>query len=92
MNELKKTEVREHGITITNRSKTAVSGVTDVVRFDDDRVDLKTNMGRLIIKGRGLNVNKLNTDSGELDITGEIQSLEYVNKRDKEGIFTGLFR
>ena len=92
MNELKKAEVREHGITITNRSKTAVSGVTDVVSFDDDRVDLKTNMGRLIIKGRGLNVNKLNTDSGDLDITGEIQSLEYVNKRDKEGIFTGLFR
>lgn len=90
--ELKKQIINEHGITLLNRSKMTITGVLDVVSFTDDKIDLKTNMGRLIIKGKNLNINKLNTDVGDLDITGEIEMMEYINKKDKEGIFAGLFR
>lgn len=90
--ELKKQIINEHGITLLNRSKMTITGVLDVISFTDDKIDLKTNMGRLIIKGKKLNINKLNTDVGDLDITGEIEMMEYINKKDKEGILAGLFR
>lgn len=92
MSEQKKQIINEHGVTLLNRSKMTITGVLDVICFNDDKIDLKTNMGKLIIKGRSLNINKLSTDSGELDVTGEVQMLEYVNKKDKEGMFAGLFR
>ena len=90
--ELKKQIINEHGITLLNRSKMNITGVLDVISFTDDKIDLKTNMGKLIIKGKNLNINKLNTDVGDLDITGEIEMMEYINKKDKEGILAGLFR
>ncbi len=92
MSEIKKI-ITDHEITLSNRNKMSLTGVTDVISFNDDRVDLKTNMGTLVIKGKGLNINKLNTDSGNLDVTGEVQLLEYVNRRDKgTGMFGGLFK
>ena len=92
MSEIKKI-ITDHEITLSNRNKMSLTGVTDVISFNDDRVDLKTNMGKLVIKGKGLNINKLNTDSGNLDVTGEVQLLEYVNRRDKgTGMFGGLFK
>ena len=92
MSEIKKI-ITDHEITLSNRKKMSLTGVTDVISFNDDRVDLKTNMGTLVIKGKGLNINKLNTDSGNLDVTGEVQLLEYVNRRDKgTGMFGGLFK
>ena len=92
MSEIKKI-ITDHEITLSNRNKMSLTGVTDVISFNDDRVDLKTNMGTLVINGKGLNINKLNTDSGNLDVTGEVQLLEYVNRRDKgTGMFGGLFK
>lgn len=92
MSEIKKI-MTDHEITLSNRSKMSLTGVTDVISFNDDRVDLRTNMGTLVIKGKGLNINKLNTDSGNLDINGEIQMMEYVNRRDKgAGLLGGLFK
>lgn len=92
MSEAKKI-ISEHGITLLNRNKMSVTGVTDVISFNDDRVDLKTGMGKLVIKGRELNINRLNTDSGNLDVTGEVRSMEYVSSKDNgAGLLGGLFK
>ncbi len=42
-----------HGIIIENREKMSVSGVQDVVSFDDQTVVLNTSMGELTVKGEG---------------------------------------
>lgn len=92
MSEIKKTAT-EHEITLSNRSRMSLTGVSDVISFNDSRVDLKTNMGTLVIKGKGLNINKLNTDSGNLDVNGEVQLMEYISRRDKSsGLIGGLFK
>ena len=88
--EQKKT-VQEHMVTITNRRTMTLTGVCDVECFSDTQVELKTCMGGLLIKGKGLVINKLNTDTGELNVNGEINSIQYTAKK-KDGIFTGLFR
>lgn len=73
-------------ITIENRIKTKISGVQGVINFNDDTVSLMTNLGGLIVKGKELHINKLNTDDGELIIQGTILSLTYTNK---EGLGKG---
>lgn len=77
---------KEHSISLVNRSKMSLSGVNDVSEFSDSQVMLKTSMGGLCIKGKNLSINQLNTDTGMLDVKGEIHSIQYVNK-GKDGFF-----
>ena len=71
---------KEHSISLVNRSKMSLSGVNDVSEFSDSQVMLKTSMGGLCIKGKNLSINQLNTDTGMLDVKGEIHSIQYINK------------
>lgn len=71
---------KKHSISLVNRSEMSLSGVNDVSEFSDSQVMLKTSMGGLCIKGKNLSINQLNTDTGMLDVKGEIYLIQYVNK------------
>ncbi|NLY42886.1 MAG: sporulation protein YabP [Clostridiaceae bacterium] len=73
---------------IENREKISISGVLDVESFDDESIVLHTELGVLIIKGYGLHINKLDIDSGELSIEGDIVSCTYSD--DDHGKSKGL--
>ena len=45
-----------HSIIIGQRERVSLSGVTEVVGFDDETVLLKTVMGGLTIKGEELHI------------------------------------
>lgn len=82
---------KKHSISLVNRSEMSLSGVNDVSEFSDSQVMLKTSMGGLCIKGKNLSINQLNTNTGMLDVKGEIHLIQYVNK-GKDGFFAGLFK
>lgn len=74
-----KTERRTlpHGLSLQDRQKLAISGVSDVVNFDENQVIVTTGLGTLTIRGNGLHVDQLSLESGELRVTGTIDLLEY---------------
>ena len=49
-------DIVSHKIIITGRTQGIISGVLDVIEFDNNMVNLDTSMGRLIIKGREMKV------------------------------------
>ncbi|AEY67917.1 sporulation protein YabP [Clostridium sp. BNL1100] len=64
-------------ITLDNREKLCVTGVVDVESFNEESIIAVTDLGVLIIRGTELHINKLNLDSNELVVDGDIFSLEY---------------
>ena len=71
-------------LVLENRGKLSVSGVNDVLSFDDQVVMVDTELGLLTVKGENLKINKLSLDTAEVIIEGEISSLTYSqNKQDK---------
>ena len=69
---------------LENRGKLSVSGVNDVLSFDDQVVMVDTELGLLTVKGENLRINKLSLDTAEVIIEGEISSLTYSqSKQDK---------
>jgi len=64
-------------IFLENREKLNVSGVKDVLSFDDQMVIVETELGLLTIKGDNLRVNKLSIDTSEVSIDGTINNLLY---------------
>lgn len=65
---------------LENREKLSISGVNDVLSFDDQIVILETQLGLLTVKGENLRINKLSLDSEEVVVEGEINNLGYSEK------------
>ncbi len=82
----------EHKVEINNRKCISMTGVVDVGNFSETAVDITTTNGTIILKGKGLNISKLDTDLGELNICGEIISIQYTKTKQKQSVFEGLFK
>lgn len=87
---------RPHKLMIQNRSIGNISGIQDVVSFDENQVVLDTDMGLLTIKGKELHVSRLTLEKGEVDVAGTIDSLVYSSnasyRKSGESLLTRLFK
>lgn len=82
-----------HNIIMQNRSRLTVSGVEDVLAFDEAQIDTQTSAGMLLIKGEGLHIDAYSTESGELTVTGNVDELIYSAAQNRrEGFFSRVFR
>ena len=74
-------------LVLENRAKLSISGVVDVLSFDDQVVMIETELGLLTVKGENLRINKLSIDTSEVIVEGEISYLAYSenNNNNKEG-------
>ena len=83
-------------IILENRNRLHLSGVLDVLNFDEEIVTVETELGVLIVKGSDLRLNKFNLDNNELSIDGEVISMTYDDKANPskrgEGLFTKIFK
>ena len=82
-------------IILENREKLTLSGVRDVLSFDDQIVIVETELGLLTIKGQNLKITKLSIDTGDVVVEGDSLNLGYSEKTlDKKGtsIMNKLFR
>ena len=69
---------------LENREKLSISGVLDVLSFDDQIVILETELGMLTIKGEDLRISKLSIDTQDVIIEGNIVSLSYSDKEERK--------
>ena len=84
-----------HKLILDNRKEASVTGVKDVISFDEKEILLQTADGKLQIRGSGLHVKGLNLEKGEATLDGHVDSLVYLSKdspRKEEPLFTRLFR
>ena len=72
-------------LTMENRKKLTLTGATEVVRFDEDLVELNTNLGQLTIEGQDLKLKCLSLDTGTLVVEGELSALRYMEPGRKRG-------
>ncbi|HHY23954.1 MAG TPA: sporulation protein YabP [Clostridiaceae bacterium] len=82
---------KTQNLILENRQKLSVSGIIDVESFNDECVIVDTEMGILIVHGEDLHINKLNLDSSELSIEGDIISCEYSDRDSSRSKGFGLF-
>ena len=78
-------------LVLENREKLSISGVLDVLSFDDQIVIIETELGLLTIKGEDLRINKLSIDTSEVIVEGDIYNMGYSEKEidKKSGSFLG---
>ncbi|MBQ7219148.1 MAG: sporulation protein YabP [Ruminococcus sp.] len=82
---------KPHTLMLDNRSLLTLSGVEDVVGFDDQTINIRLADSTLVVKGSSLHISKLSLDSGDVVIDGLISSLQYLGASSKS-LRSKLFR
>lgn len=93
--DVSKIEENKGNLVLENRKRLMLSGVVEVISFDEEKILLNTKLGELTIKGSGLKMNKLDVQNGDVTIIGDVWSMVYSSKemkREKESIIGRLFK
>ena len=68
----------KHKLILIDRKSLCIEGVSELISFDENAIELNTADGRLFITGTELSVGTLCVEKGAIDITGRIDTLEYL--------------
>lgn len=81
-------------VILENRKKLTLTGIKDVLSFDDEIIVLESELGLLNIKGRDLKVNKISVETGDVIIEGTIRMVEYSDKEvlPKQSLVSRIFK
>ena len=79
-----------HKLTLNERKALTVTGVGEVVSFDDTAVLLHTNLGTLLVQGQQLQLKSLNPEVGQMAVEGQICALSYEEPKPTGGFFRRL--
>jgi len=82
-------------VVLKNRKELFISGVTKLEALNQVEFSLITNLGRMIVKGNNMEMQMLDIENGNINITGDIDYIAYSNKSSKEkdkGFIQKLFK
>lgn len=80
-----------HKLTLDERKKLTMTGVAEVVSFDESAVVLKTSLGTLMVHGTQLQLKDLSVEGGQMAVEGSISALVYEENRSQGGWLSRLF-
>ena len=69
-----------------------VTGVTEVVSFDDAAVIAHTELGTLVVQGKDLQLKTLLPEGGQVTVEGTIATLMYEEPRPAGSLWQRLMR
>ena len=78
---------KPQSIMLSERAKLTVTGVEEVVSFDEERIVMRTVLGELTVVGSGLHIGKLSLDTGELAVEGMVSDLSYAEHETAGRLF-----
>lgn len=67
----------KHTLMLEKRSRLTLTGVLEVISFDELSVIADTDCGVIVVKGEGLHIDSLNLEKGDMSLEGTVDSLTY---------------
>ena len=78
---------KTHTLSLENRQRALLTGVSEVLGFDEGQVILMTDSGEIALTGEGLHVTRLMLEEGQLAVEGKIDSVFYTQRTRRRGLF-----
>lgn len=73
-------------LTMEGRRKLTLTGAKEVLRFDEELVELNTELGAVLIEGAELKLKCLSLDTGTVVIEGKLRSFGYEEQKPRRGL------
>ena len=84
--------LRNHKLLLLGRETLDLTGIEDVIRFDETGAVLRTSLGLLAVDGEDLHVVKLDLAGGNVQIEGKVSGLIYSDVGSAKKTAKRLFR
>lgn len=81
-----------HKLTLNERKTLTLTGVSEVLSFDDTAVLLKTQMGILTVHGQDLQLKNLSLEGGQVLVEGTVNALIYEQPQPERSWISRIFR
>lgn len=82
----------KHCLNIDGREKVAATGIRRVDFFSDELITAQTDLGQLNIKGQALHIDSLDSQTGDMLVTGKVAALSYTENGPSLSFFGRLFK
>lgn len=70
-----------HRLTLNERRQLTMTGVSEVISFEETAVVVRTELGVLVIQGQGLQLKTLSLEGGQVVVEGAVAALHYEQPR-----------
>lgn len=84
-------EQMPHRLSLSERKKLTVTGVNEVISFEETAVILQTCMGQLTVQGTQLQLKTLSLEGGQVEVEGTVTALHYEEPKQSGGWLSRLF-
>lgn len=87
-------ERQTHGIQLEMRKEMHLTGIREVISFDEQCAVFRSACGELSVEGADLKVGVLDTDRGVVTLSGKVDAMYYTDEKpeEKKGFLGKLFR
>ena len=79
-----------HKLTLCDRQKLTMCGVSEVISFDESGVVLHTELGTLTVQGRERHLKTLSPEGWQIEVDGTVSALIYEEPRTPGGWLSRL--
>ncbi len=84
---------KNHSLILESGKNLSLSGIGDVLGFNEEEITFSGEFGLLFVKGENLHISKLSLETGEVSLDGNINALVYSQKKPSDkGLISRLFR
>ena len=86
------TENKKQNLVIKNKEYLELDSVNSIESFDEEYLELDTNLGVVAVEGKGLKIEALEQENGRIVVKGEINGVFYKQQKISRGIFGNIFK
>ena len=92
---IKTEDFKEQNVFLKNRKNLEITGVKKLESLNPLEFVLYTVLGKMVIRGKDLEMLSLDIDHGRLEIIGNVRIIEYIEKletKKEKGFVSKLFK
>ena len=82
----------ENKVCLINRKNLSLTGIEKVVGINENSLLANVEGGVLSVSGQNMEVKRLDVESGNLEIEGKIDSIKYLDKKEKLSLLKRIFK
>lgn len=78
-------------LVLTDRARAELTGVEEMLAYDESGIRMQTSLGQLALDGTGLNVVQLDLGRGVVSVEGHIDAVYYMEQKGRRSFFSRIF-
>ena len=79
-------------VSMKNRGSLSITGVEKVYETTQQKIQLKVAGSNMSVTGEGLNISKLDVETGIIQIEGRVNEIKYSSTQNKENFLKKIFK